>query len=164
MVVPTEFRQPINFEAIDPSKIVSLASNPEKFREHINYIIKNDCDLFQIGIDWSFLGFLEDYWALSKLIPAHYIVVDVGCSSGFQHVIFKDYKKYIGIDSHDTQQKAFSDNAEFIIGDFEDVYTRLAEYPKDKLFGIANMSILYRKDNGRVLSLFKETFNQMFIR
>lgn len=41
---------------------------------------------------------LKVYKSLSEIIPKHYAVVDLGCYVAAQSYLFKDYKKYIGVD------------------------------------------------------------------
>lgn len=50
--------------------------------------------------DSEFLGFLSQYYYLSKLIPKHWTIVDLGCANGFQAEFFKKHKRYIGVDLH----------------------------------------------------------------
>ncbi len=50
-------------------------------------------------LEGGFLGFIEEYWALSKVIPKHFTVVDLGCYAATQAFYFRKHKKYIGVDS-----------------------------------------------------------------
>lgn len=45
----------------------------------------------------NFLAFVEQYYALSLIIPQHFTIVDLGCYMGLQSYFFKNHKKYIGI-------------------------------------------------------------------
>lgn len=49
-------------------------------------------------IDSQFLGFTEAYEALSKLIPTHWTVIDIGCAYGAQAWYFRNHALYIGVD------------------------------------------------------------------
>jgi hypothetical protein len=49
-------------------------------------------------IDPTFVGFIDIYEALSRIIPKHFTVFDVGCAYMFQAYYFRDHVKYVGID------------------------------------------------------------------
>lgn len=49
--------------------------------------------------DSSFLGFINVYKCLSKIIPKKCIVIDFGCNFAAQSYFFKDFKGYIGVDT-----------------------------------------------------------------
>lgn len=74
--------------------------------ELINYILsrtpKDQKDLIfsqdRLEIDGSFLGFVDIYYHLSKIIPKCFTVIDFGCSYAPQSVFFEEHKEYIGID------------------------------------------------------------------
>jgi hypothetical protein len=48
-------------------------------------------------IDPSFLGFMDAYEALSKIIPTQWTIIDIGCGYGAQSYYFRNHKQYIGI-------------------------------------------------------------------
>lgn len=158
--LPTKWQK----QTFTTQDLIKEAPDQEAFKKHIQYLIDHDGE-FCIGLDFNNLGFMQDYYHLSKIIPYDSVIVDVGCSIGLQHVLFKDYKKYIGIDIHNTHQKAFTPNAEFIINEFTQALEMLDQYDPKELFGIANMSLAYwpGKDN-EILNAFKAKFGKMFIR
>jgi hypothetical protein len=49
-------------------------------------------------IDPDFLGFLEPYEALSRIIPRGRTILDLGCGYAFQSWYFRHHRKYIGVD------------------------------------------------------------------
>lgn len=53
-------------------------------------------------LDDSFLGFIEQYQALSVIVPREMIVVDCGCHLAAQSWYFKDHRGYIGVDKFDA--------------------------------------------------------------
>lgn len=58
-----------------------------------NEVLTQDrCDIAR-----DFMGFVEIYYALSKIIPTHWTIVDIGCAFAAQCLYFQDHKKYIGI-------------------------------------------------------------------
>lgn len=67
---------------------LSLIPKEEKDR-----VFRQEC----CGIDNSFIGFLEPYYYLSKIIPKNYIVFDFGAAYNPQCYFFTEHKKYIAI-------------------------------------------------------------------
>lgn len=49
--------------------------------------------------DCTFLGFEQIYKAVTMFVPRGKVIVDLGCVYAFQSWYFRDYRKYIGIDS-----------------------------------------------------------------
>lgn len=141
-------------------KYIDKLKNKKAF---INYIDK--CiEMAQGDIGWEFLGFMEDYMHLVELIPEKFIVVDVGCAYGFQHIMFKNHKGYIGIDAGgiNCNPKAFTKNAKFIKGKFRDVVSQGKIIITDQMFGVDNMSLLYSSDNRLDIYLFNKFFKRKF--
>lgn len=46
----------------------------------------------------EFLGFVDIYYYLSKIIPVHFTVIDFGCAYNAQCFFFNKHKQYIAID------------------------------------------------------------------
>lgn len=135
---------------------INKLENKQEFIDYVNSCINNS----RSDIGWDFLGFIDDYINLSKIITKEHIIVDVGCAWGLQHIIFKDYAGYIGIDES-LKCKPFTNNAKFIKGKFRDVINKIDF--NDKMFGIANMSLLYSNDSQEDLELFNK-FRKKFIK
>src|SRR6185437_2983318 len=66
-------------------------------------------------IDETFLGFMDTYEALSKVIPKYWTILDIGCSYCAQGYYFKDHKKYIGIDRSRNEVFQFKNSEYFIM-------------------------------------------------
>ena len=54
--------------SLDDGEVLDLffkkaGDEKNKIISHIEYILKNDGTLFHLGIEWDFLGFLEDYYS-----------------------------------------------------------------------------------------------------
>lgn len=47
----------------------------------------------------DFMGFLNVYYPLSKIIPKDMKVADLGCGHGAQSFYFKEHEDYIGVDA-----------------------------------------------------------------
>lgn len=62
--------------------------------------------------DATFLGFEEVYKAVTLFVPKSKIIIDLGCSYAFQAWYFRDYKKYIGVDSY-ADYMLQTENAEY---------------------------------------------------
>lgn len=61
-------------------------------------------------LDREFIGFVEVYGSMLNFVPKHFTIVDLGCYVAAQAYLFKDYEKYIGVDT--IELKRFSpDNA-----------------------------------------------------
>ena len=59
----------------------------------------------------DFLGFVNSYYALSKIIPHEATVIDFGCYLAAQSYFFKDHKQYIGVDVVDWLKRFQPANA-----------------------------------------------------
>lgn len=116
------------------------------------------------------------YWKINeeiaKTIPKDKIVIDVGCSFGFQHLLFKDHRMYVGIqkfrDGNNCRNnfkpiyRTFTDNAIILDANFCDFAVMLWPFIKDRqdeFFGIANSSLWNdEKRNDSDIAWFKEMF------
>lgn len=143
-------------------------AGPE-LKDYIDWLVENDGELM-IGLDGIDLGFITDYFWLSKYFrplrftfgfnhePRH-ILVDVGCCTAVQQVFFKHFDEYIGIDYQAHYQRNLHGNARFIQGEFADLVESGEFVITDEMVGVANMSILYdpnRERNATVFNRFKK--------
>lgn len=66
---------------------------------------KDECDKVFDGpecdIEPCFMGFVEIYEGLAKIIPQHYTVVDLGCAYNPQAYYFANHKEYLAVDISD---------------------------------------------------------------
>lgn len=60
-------------------------------------------------IDGEFIGFVEQYDALSRLIPKHFTIVDIGCAYAPQAYLFRNHAKYMAIDATTALEDTFID-------------------------------------------------------
>lgn len=113
---------------LDKNLACELAKKyPKMFEE----VLKQDmCD-----IDGSFLGFIETYYYLSKIIPKNWTVVDFGCAYMPQAYYFRKHKAFIGVDIGDCKRFHFN-NTDLFIGTIAD-YLKLNPSIK-KVFAICN--------------------------
>lgn len=81
------------FEKIN-NKILLLSKKYYGCCEIEEFISNNSADISE-----DFLGFLDFYYHVSKFISKDSIVIDFGCGPGLQHLFFRDFFGYIGVDS-----------------------------------------------------------------
>lgn len=85
-----------------------------------------------------FMGFTEVYKSLLGIIPKHYTVVDLGCYVAPQSYLFKDYKKYIGIDVCNLERFNPS-NAEHFVCSIQDfIQNEAHKLDLDETFAICS--------------------------
>ena len=56
-----------------------------------------NCGYCDLGGD--FLGFIDTYYHISRLLDDRYTIIDFGCAFAPQSYFFRNFKKYIGIDA-----------------------------------------------------------------
>jgi len=151
---------------------------PDDRREDfIEYVEKLVCEDDSVGIDMSFLGFIEDYENFAQLLvrkadiremgarmgweKQRLTVYDVGCCLALQHVLFDPRINYVGIDIMKETPRFFRDGCTFIQGRFSDVVGQLAINPTTAI-GISNMSLLYGSP-AEESALFDRTFRKKFV-
>lgn len=57
-----------------------------------------------VDIEPSFLGFVDTYYYLSKIVPTHWTVIDFGSAYNAQSFFFADHKRYIAVDAGDIER------------------------------------------------------------
>ena len=151
------------------------SSRPE-FIQYVNDLLKKDQ---WYGIDADFLGFMEDYASLRDLIERHivepttdgrcmwggrnFIIYDVGCATAIQHVFFGKCKGYVGISPPGPPiPRFFLPKCSFYSGYLSEFVVH-TEIDYDNSFGIANMSILYDRNERDELEIFNRVFKRKFI-
>ena len=116
---------------------------------------QKECD-----IEPEFLGFIDTYYLLAKLIPTDFTVIDFGCAYAPQCFFFKDHHKYIGVDvSHETE-KFKTDNSEFHdLGIEEYIKQNILTINQGETFVICNYVPNWYSEN---IKLVKENFNNVY--
>ena len=144
---------------------VRQLNDPERFEKYTEEIIVNE-DVRTEG--WQ-LGYMTENIKIAEMIPKDKIVIDVGCGFGFQHILFKDHKKYIGIQAFrigknkfsdkPIELKVFTDNATIIQKEFKDISAVEIGWNvenKNDFFGIANHSLWHDpSENAEDIQIFK---------
>lgn len=135
----------------------------DKFIEKIDPTFWPRCQAYKYcEIDGEFMGFTDIYEHLSKIIPKHRIIVDLGCAYAAQAVYFLEHKKYIGVDlpSFDTP-RPITPNAQYDIMTIREwIEKELPKYDKDELFAICSYVPPWHDDNER---LVRENFRHVFV-
>jgi hypothetical protein len=64
-------------------------------KEQIDKVFSGDASA---SINCGFMGFVQYYWHLSKMLPKDTIIYDFGCGYNAQSFFFVDFKSYHAID------------------------------------------------------------------
>jgi hypothetical protein len=122
----------------------------DKYEKYLEYIFGNK----NVSLDNGYVCYEEENEKIAEIIPKDKIVIDVGCSFGLQHLLYKDHKFYVGIqkfvDGHNAWDgfkpmfRTFTDNSIILEGWFRDFAPMLEPFIRgreDQFFGIAYSSI-----------------------
>jgi len=124
--------EPVDFETIN-QQLVNVLPNDQ----WDNVMYQEYCD-----IDPSFVGFVNHYYHLSKIIPKGMTVIDIGCAFAPQSYYFQEHKQYIGIDDGLLKYKFTFDNSLFyninIHKFMKEVYPNKYKEQKESIFWICN--------------------------
>lgn len=75
-------------------------------KETFNYLIRQeDCEL-----ENDFLGFLEAYDILRRIVPTDYVIIDLGCYMAAQALLFTQYRAYVGVDICNNLERFTTEN------------------------------------------------------
>ena len=115
-------------EKINDNIACELAEKyPEMFRE----VLEQD----MVDIDGTFLGFVDTYYYLSKLIPKSWTIVDFGCAYNPQAYYFRKHRAFIGVNAGIRKRFHF-ENTDLFDGTIADYLKQ--NPPKEKVFAICN--------------------------
>jgi len=96
----------VGFEKINNNLVRKLR---KKYPKMFEYVLKQRwCD-----IDLDFMGFVDTYYYLSKIIPKHWTVIDFGCAYNPQAYFFRNHKSFIGVDCSTEKQFQFKNTILF---------------------------------------------------
>jgi len=101
-----------DFQKINDNLLKELFTQYPKMAKEV--MEQDMCD-----IDGDFLGFVDIYYHLSKIIPKDWTIIDFGCAYAPQAYYFRNHKKYIGVDVSDCKKFTFK-NSEYITSSIED--------------------------------------------
>lgn len=109
-----------------------------------------------IEIDPEFMGFVAIYDSLSKIIPKHFTVIDLGCYAAAQCFLFKDHAQYIGVDIWDGKKFSCENTVHFT----EDIRSYCHRDWIDSPTTFAICSYVPSED---VRQLVRSTFSNVFV-
>jgi hypothetical protein len=159
---------------------------PEKYQSAVNELgketeVKEYTDwidsLDNVEKNGGYLCYWEDNEKIADTIPKDKIVIDVGCSFGLRHILYKDHKMYIGVqkfvDGHNCRGgfkpkfRTFTNNSIILDGNFSDIAPILEPFIKgreDEFFGIAYSSLWNDKTrNEEDIEWFRRLFPKNYI-
>ena len=110
-------------------------------------------------IDAEFLGFMEVYESLAKLIPKHWTVIDLGCAYAPQCYYFANHKEYIGVDIADCIRFSTPNTVHFKESIEEFVTKRAKKFDPEKTFAICSYVPPWGNDNMKIV---RENFKNVF--
>ncbi|MDD5651627.1 MAG: hypothetical protein PHF86_14630 [Candidatus Nanoarchaeia archaeon] len=138
-------------------------------KQVINLINKYDPTFFnrceksrRCDISFEFLGFVDVYYHLSKIIPRTRIIIDFGCAYATQAVYFINHKQYIGIDINETVQVQTPNSVYYNKGikHFIDETFPLLSLEQKNIFAICSYVPPWYNDNE---ALVRANFQHLFV-
>lgn len=154
--------EPKDMSEFDKANTYLLSLIPEE--QWMNVLSENEYASAEICGEFS--CFAEQYYALSKLIPKDWTIIDIGCAYNPQCYLFKDHKKIISITPGDeTLQTIFkSDNCDVYFktaSEFIDGVLPSLGLDLNKTFAICNYVPDWYNECPRELAgkTFKNCFN-----
>lgn len=120
-------------------------------REVARILSQDRCEL-----DGDFAGFIDEYEALSKIIPQHFTVIDFGCNLAAQCWFFRNHKRYIGVDTIGLKRFRCSNTTHAVMGIRKWIEKNAGRIP-DATFAICN----YVPDDMAV-KMVRECFPNLF--
>jgi len=143
-----------SFEQINAYLIKKLEADPY-YSDQLSKVM--ECPDFML--DQTFLGFVDTYYHLSKIIPTGRTVYDLGCCAAVQGWFFKNHKKYVAVDFETSPDDVFrTPNMEFhncTIREF--IEDSFIEEPH---FAICNYVPPWQDDN---MELVRRAFNYLYV-
>lgn len=114
-----------------------------------------------VDIDPQFLGFIATYKYLSKLIPKHFTVVDLGCAYNAQCFLFTEHKKYIAVDSFQNTERFISPNCDLIVKKISDfIREDMSNINLKETFAILNYVSMCGEQNKKIVH---DTFDNLYV-
>lgn len=112
----------------------------------------NECDICP-----KFLGFVDVYKSLSDIIPRHFTVIDLGCAYAAQSFLFKNHKKYIGVDIYDGE-RFYAPNTEHHVMPIRD-FVEQDRLNVNTTFAICSYVPPWQDDN---IKIARENYSNVF--
>ena len=104
------------------------------------------------------MGFNDIYEILSKIIPEHFTIIDLGCGYNPQCFYFTKHKKYVAVDISDCE-KFKSDNCVIYQKSIEDfIKEDISGLNLDETFAICSYVPMREANREMVRKAFKNLF------
>lgn len=139
-----------NFERINAEllKMLPVEQKERVFRSDM-------CD-----IDGEFLGFVDFYYHLSKVIPKEWIVVDLGCAYAGQSFFFEGHEKYVGVDLLVEQRFVSKNSVHYKMSVENFIGDHLGDFDLGSTFAICSYVPPWGGDNGKMV---RDSFTNCFV-
>jgi len=125
-------------------------------KEQIERVFKQ----YYCDISPEFIGFIDIYESLSKIIPKHFTVVDLGCAYNPQCFYFTEHKQYVAVDVSDCE-KFQSENCVIYNKSIEKFITEnLNDFNLKQTFAICSYVPPWGGDN---VGMVKQSFENCFV-
>ena len=109
----------------------------------------------------GFLGYVDTYYYLSKIIPNDKVILDLGCGYAAQAYFFQAHKKYIGVDTNGAKKFTFP-NTEMYDMSIEEFMNKHVLNPEE-VFAICNYVPGEHKQKQKIFQMFPNHFNYNWI-
>ena len=145
---------------------VEVLMQETRNQKFVDYVL-GECDKNCASLAVDFVGFINTYQHLAKIIPQRYHIYDIGCAWGFQHVFFRHHASYTGVECppkpidvcpEQVNPIAFYPNARFVLEEFTQSYTSGNLEIKEPAFGISNLAIGYGPCQEEAEAIFNKAF------
>lgn len=114
-------------------------------------------DMCDIGPE--FLGFVGIYDCLSRIIPTHWTVVDLGCAYAPQAFFFDSHKAYVGVDFGTKERFGAHNTTHYDMPISEFVEKHLALFEQNTTFAICSYVPPWHGDN---MKFARDYFKNVF--
>jgi len=121
---------------------------------------KDQCDAIfnqkYCDIDYEFMGFLDVYESLSKIVPKYWSIVDLGCAYAPQCFYFEKHKEYVGVDVSGCLKFKAGNTKHFRMPIEKFIKEHSSEFNMDETFAICS----YVGDQS--MKIVRQTFKNVF--
>lgn len=110
-------------------------------------------------IDGEFFGFTDIYENLSKIIPKHFDVIDLGCAYNSQCVLFNDHKSFTAVDIGE-RERFTQDNCTIYVMTIEQfIADHIGKFNLKETFAICSYVPPWGGDN---MKMVRDSFINVF--
>lgn len=114
-------------------------------------------------IEPQFMGFVDTYRKLSKIIPLECTIIDFGCYAAAQAWYFRRHKLYIGIDIYPVQYRFKFNNTFHYEGLIQDWFIEQKNVVSYRVQQFAISNYVPQNHSNQSDKLIKETYQNCYI-